>query len=59
MPRTKRMTKADLADRLNEIAANFNGDPEAAHGFADSLLIAYINDHEVTKAFDRVEKWYA
>ena len=34
-------------------------DPEAAHGEADDLLTQYINDAEITEAYDRIPKWYA
>ena len=37
----------------------YNGDPEAAHGYADDLLIEFIDDEEIKKEFDKIEKWYA
>ncbi len=34
-------------------------DPEMAHAAADRLLLAYINNPDVTEAFDAIEKWYS
>jgi hypothetical protein len=56
---SKRMTKAELAARLHDVASTCNGDPEHAHAEADALLLSYIGDADVTEAFDAVEKWYA
>lgn len=55
----KRMTKAELAAKLREIADLASGDPETAHSLADKLLLDYIGDDEVTAAFWSIEKWYA
>lgn len=35
------------------------GDTEIIHIEADELLLKYINDKEVSKAFERINKWYA
>lgn len=35
------------------------GDTEYAHETADKALLAFINDPEVTAAFDALKKWYA
>ena len=35
------------------------GDEEKDHAKADSLLLDYIDDAEITEAFMKVEKWYA
>ena len=32
--------------------------PEYAHGAADDLLIQYINDKDIQKAYDAIPKWY-
>lgn len=34
-------------------------DPEIAHSWADSALLAYINDGEISRAFLQVPRWYA
>lgn len=34
-------------------------DPEKDHITADKLLLAYINDYEVTELFNSIDKWYA
>jgi hypothetical protein len=36
-----------------------NGDTEVAHSEADEALLRYINDPEITEAYERVDKWYA
>lgn len=51
------MTKKEwLILKLNELTSS---DVEANHCDADSLLLDYINDPEITEAYDKVEKWYA
>lgn len=52
------MTKADLLAQLLKWG-EIPSDPEIAHREADMLLLAYINDPEITNAFDAIEKWYA
>jgi hypothetical protein len=34
-------------------------DPESAHGQADDLLLEWIDDPDVTAAYNAIEKWYA
>lgn len=34
-------------------------DAEIEHGSADDLLIRYINDQDVTDAYERITRWYA
>ena len=50
------VTKSYLLKELKELT---EADPELAHGEADELLINYINDAEIEKAFDEVPKWYS
>ena len=50
-----KLTKAALINRLREVG----NDPESAHVKADVLLLLYIDDPEVTKAFEAIDKWYA
>lgn len=35
------------------------GDEERAHVLADQALLEFINDREVTDAFEAIERWYA
>lgn len=49
----------ELLIKLLELARKVNFDPERDHKTADSLLLEYINDTEITSAFDEIEKWYA
>jgi hypothetical protein len=51
------MTKEELIKELKELKDL--GDPEIAHGRADDALLNYINDAEVTDAFNSIEMWYA
>ncbi len=51
------MNKEQLIQRLKDLQEF--GDIEVAHSMADKALIAYINDPEVTKLFEEMEKWYA
>lgn len=61
------MTKEELIEKLKAIKAeqvknrisDSYCDPEADHLNADELLLEFINDPEVTKAFEYIEKWYA
>lgn len=34
-------------------------DPELAHAEAEELLLKYINDKEIAKAFENVPKWFS
>ena len=50
-----KITKAELL----EIIQRDTGDTERDHENADKALLNYINDEEITTAFDAVYKWYA
>jgi len=50
------MTKEELIAKLK--ACN-TGDCEMDHCDADDLLLAFIDDPEVTEAFNDIDKWYA
>jgi hypothetical protein len=52
------MSKEAVIQRLNEIAIN-SDDKEINHALADKLLLAFINDEEITAAYNKIEKWYA
>jgi hypothetical protein len=51
------MTKEELVALLKAKAKSF--DTEGAHSDADDALIAFINDAEITAAYEAVPKWYA
>ena len=58
--RCRLMTRDELICRLNFIASGgLKDDEEVMHVKADEALLEYINDPEVTKAFDSIDKWYA
>jgi hypothetical protein len=52
------MTKEELLKFLRD-HEGATGDPEVTHIEADRALLAYINDDEITKAFEAITKWYA
>jgi hypothetical protein len=45
--------------KLIELKADPPGDAEAIHWEADRALLDFIDDKEIEKAFDALEKWYA
>jgi hypothetical protein len=50
------MTKEELINLLNALLGD---DPEGEHRKADELLLDYIGDEDIRKAFDEIEKWYS
>jgi hypothetical protein len=64
---TSKMTREKLLDRLRYIKSDIElknrvgdfPDLEISHKVADNLLLDYINDKDVTKAFNNIEKWYS
>lgn len=53
-----KISRAEVISRLQELEGDY-GDMEASHAEADELLLQYINDPEIEKAFEEVPKWYA
>jgi len=54
------MNRDELLQRLNFIAnGGLKDDEEVMHIKADEALLEYINDPEITKSFDAIDKWYA
>jgi hypothetical protein len=51
------MTKIELLAFLERCQRS--DDPEAAHSDADAALLAYINDPEITAAYEAIKRWYA
>lgn len=51
------MTKRKLLKALRELQQL--GDEEVAHQGADRLLLEFIDNPTIAKAFDDIEKWYA
>jgi hypothetical protein len=51
------MTKEELIKKLKQ--QHDNSDKESAHGQADDLLLEFISDEKITKAYADVPKWYA
>ena len=49
------MTKYELLDKLTHL----NDDPEENHVNADEALLSFINDEEISEAFNKLEKWYS
>jgi len=50
------MTIEELREKLQKIKKWNN--PMEAHRAADDNLLTYINDSEVTRLFNDLEKWY-
>ena len=50
--------KIDKGTLLVILGTNYD-DPEGDHRDADKALLAYINDVEITTAFNNIKKWYA
>lgn len=53
------MDREELLRRLKECREKYGNDPEAAHSRADEALLEYINDSEVTAAYEAITMWYA
>jgi hypothetical protein len=54
------MTKQDLIKQLKELSLDDgHADVEMRHLHADALLLSFINDKEITEAFEAIRKWYA
>lgn len=51
------MSKEELIEKLKKLQDC--GDPEIAHSEADELILAYLNDTEITEEFKKITKWYA
>ena len=51
--------KSGFIEQMKRIAADSQSDPESAHSEADDLLLEYINDEEITKAYGEVKRWFA
>lgn len=57
-PRIIEVTKKDKL-LIELLKLQSNRDRESAHCQADDLIIAYIDDADIKKAYDDVPKWYA
>lgn len=58
----KKMTKQELIDNLKALHTKDDDkyvDNEDTHIRADELLLEFINDKEVSEAFNNIDKWYA
>jgi hypothetical protein len=53
------MTKEELIEKLREIRAAHVGASEEGHYEADALLVEYINDPDITEAYNAIPKWFA
>jgi len=50
------MEKAKLLRELKKLADI--PDKEITHERADNLLLEYIDDKEITEAYEKLERWY-
>ena len=46
-------------EQLADQSLQKGADIERIHGLADKLLLEYIKNQDVERAFYRIEKWYA
>lgn len=56
------MTKEELLRELISFQVKTKDmywDQEGAHIRADEALLEYINDEEIKKAYNSIDKWYA
>jgi hypothetical protein len=53
------MTNMSKRQLLKILRSLLSGDPEADHAKADKALIEFINDKDIAKAYEAIEKWYA
>lgn len=63
------MERAELIKQIKELIAkckihdekpfSIDGDPDEWHRKADSLLLKYINDKEISDLFFKIERWYS
>jgi hypothetical protein len=53
------MDKETLIKKLNKLACEEGAEAEDNHAEADKLLIKYIDDKEITTAYNEIFKWYA
>ena len=51
------VTKDELLSTLAALSGAHD-DPEHEHFVADAALLAYINDPEITAAYEAIDKWY-
>ena len=56
---TRTIDKKKLITELQKISRTENDDYEITHYKADKLLLQYINDEEITEAYENVGKWYS
>ena len=52
-------TKQEIMEELIKLQELSEGDAEAAHAKADYLLLEYIGEDDIAKAFKKIERWYA
>lgn len=49
----------NIKDKQDDRGGFVCGDFQDDHRDADELLLEYIDNEEVTNAFDEIDKWYA
>ncbi len=52
------LTKEQLLDELVKIKNTYEHDLEVLHSKADDLLLEYINDGDIKKAYTALTRWY-
>ena len=57
-PKRPKMSREELLKELRSWGGD-KQDFEIAHFHADTLLIAYLDDDEITEAWNDIGKWYS
>ncbi|KKN17516.1 hypothetical protein LCGC14_0965010 [marine sediment metagenome] len=52
------MKQKEIIAELKELQRLSKHDPEVAHDEADKLILKYVNDGEITEAFNLIKRWY-
>jgi hypothetical protein len=53
------VTRDELLTELRRCEVFSEDDEEVAHWDADKALLKFINDPEITEAFEAIRRWYA
>lgn len=60
MDKTELLEKLKLLKDRKFVYGNYETiDCESNHIDADNLLLEYINDKDITDAFEQIKKWYS
>lgn len=55
----EKLTRTQLIIKLQEISKRRKGGEDGNHQEADELLLQFIGDVEISKAYNDISKWYS